>query len=154
MAPSNSELAAASVAKIRDELYARYDKRKGPVLSLSQRQRVSRIDRGASASLWTSPVTVPVPTEDDALNTVITAIKSLGDVDQCIPSLQAAPISAEWVGTKRGRAKAIAVSPQERYNALTEDTVNPITILFVHGGAFLYVDIVLSSEAKERAGRR
>ena len=135
--PPNSKLAAVAVHKAREALRSRYDKTKGPLLPLGPRQRASRQDRGPSASLWTSPIVVPAPTEDDTRNAVLDAVAKLGETGTPLPPLQAAPVIAEWVGVKRDRSSVADDSAKERLDALVADTECPATILYVHGGSFL-----------------
>jgi hypothetical protein len=137
MTPPNSKLAAVAVRRVREVLHSRYDKTKGPVLPLGPRQKASRQDRGPSPSLWTSPLNIPAPAEDDAREAVLVAVAKLGDVETSSPSLQCAPVVAEWVGVRRGRSGVDGNSPKERLDALNGDTENVTTILFVHGGAYL-----------------
>ena len=136
MSPSNADLAAAVVAKVRHGMRASYDQSKGPTLSLEPRQRQSRIDRGASPSVLTSQVVLPPPPESDVKDALLAAISSLGDAGR-LPPLEASSVSLEWVAIRRGNATVDEDCPMHRYNALTQGTTSPVTIIFVHGGAFL-----------------
>ncbi|KAF2112616.1 Alpha/Beta hydrolase protein [Lophiotrema nucula] len=117
---------------------AAYDKTKGPVLSLGPRQDASRQDRGPSPSVWTSPVTLPIPAEDDSRNAVEAAVRNLADINT-LPSslsLESAPVVAEWVSMKRGALAAEDDTPKSHFYALSRDVQSNCTVVFVHGGAF------------------
>jgi hypothetical protein len=139
MAPSNAELVAGAIAKTRKVMRAAYDQTKGPLPSLGPRQDASRRDRGPLPSVWTSPVALPVPAEDDTRNAVEAAVRSLADVDT-LPSslpLESVPVVAEWVSIKRGALAAEDDTPKSRFDALSRDVQSNCTVVFVHGGGFL-----------------
>lgn len=140
MAPTNAEIIAGALARIRKVMRAAYDPTRGPIPSLGPRQEASRRDRGPPPSVWTSPVILSLPAEDDARHAVEAAVREMADAN-ALPSLlplESAPVVAEWVAVKRdGTHPAGGDSPESRFCALNRDVQNDRTIIFVHGGGFL-----------------
>lgn len=140
MAPTNAEIVAGALARTRKVMRAAYDQTRGPIPSLGPRQEASRRDRGPPPSVWTSPIILSLPAEDDARHAVEAAVREMADVN-ALPSLlplKSAPVVAEWVAVKRdGTHPAGGDSPESRFCALNRDLQNDRTIIFVHGGGFL-----------------
>jgi hypothetical protein len=138
MAPSNSQLVQAAIAKIRKVMRSRYDKSKGPIPSLELRQKASLVDKGPPDTVWTSRVTVPAPPESDAQDAIEAVVAELAENRRVEPpQLTTAPVAGEWVAVKRGKSKAVDDSPRALFDALAKDVSGDCTIIFVHGGAFL-----------------
>lgn len=140
MTGPNRKLVATSVTKFRDKLNSADSVSDGPALSLKQRQLRSRIDRGPSASLWTSQMTVPAPTNGALRDIVVAAVEALGNREWSLPSLQASSVRAEWVAVKSDPRATVKDTQgdiqKDRYVALTRDVISSETIIYVHGGAF------------------
>lgn len=85
------------------------------------------------------PDLLPAPIEDDIRQALFGTIKRLGEMEFPRPTL--APIPVEWIGKMAcGSEPRIAPSTEKRRHLakLTSDCTTDLTILHVHGGAFLY----------------
>lgn len=83
--------------------------------------------------------TLTAPTEDDVRQLLFRTISDLGEVEYDPPDLASVPV--EWIGREVGRIRnTSAASPNKRCDLerLTQDCTTDLTILHVHGGAYLY----------------
>ena len=139
MSPSNAELVTSAIIKTRKVMRAAYDKTEGSLLPLGPRQTASRNDRGPSASVWTSQITIPIPAEHDARNAMEAAVRNLADVSTPPPSLslKSAPVEAEWVSIKRSAIVVENDTPRSHFDALSRDMHRKCTVVFVTGDGYL-----------------
>lgn len=111
-----------------------------PQPTISHLQNVSVEERPFKGPFHLVSDTLPAPIEDDIRQALFRTINYLGQIEYEQPAL--APIPVEWIGKKACElGPGIAPSPDKRklLAKLTVDCVNDLTILHVHGGAFLYV---------------
>ncbi|KAL8846533.1 MAG: hypothetical protein Q9221_008385 [Calogaya cf. arnoldii] len=83
---------------------------------------------------------LPIPT-DEVQHLLLETIDDVKQVEYQIPVL--APVTVEWVGQK-GAATSPSKTPcsaSEQHAKLAEATRTNLTILHVHGGAFLWVEV-------------
>ena len=105
-----------------------------PQPTISHIQNESLRERPLKGPFRLLPDTLPAPVEDDIKKALLGIINDLGDIEYEEPAL--APVPVEWVSKSvRGHG------PDKPSNMalLAEDCANDLVILYVHGGAFLYV---------------
>ena len=120
---------------------------------LSKTQRLSTRDPGVKGPLWVSRVEfAPPPDQTDGESvraSVQKAFRALGNGDECWADENVAPTSvqAEWTGHRSGvhpGEPEIDGSEADKYRALMAEVESDVTILYFHGGGYLYVDTLLS----------
>ncbi|KAJ5918862.1 hypothetical protein N7454_010006 [Penicillium verhagenii] len=109
---------------------------------LSVTQKNSMRDPGIQGPMWVSKITLPQP-EMDVRDAVLRAIEVLGTGQETfdIPAVQA--VEAEWTGYRRGVGKKEPqpeISEEEKYSELRKDITSDMTILYLHGGAYMLMD--------------
>ena len=107
--------------------------------TVSERQTLTLKDPGAKGPMWVSRVSFRGPHEDDARQILLKVIERLGDTGQTYTVPEQVAVAAEWTGYRPGvgpEAKELLISEAEKYDALMRETSNPLTILYIHGGAF------------------
>ena len=125
-----------------------------PQPTISHIQNASVQERSLDDSYHLIQDTLPAPTQDDVRQLLFRTVAELGNVEYEEPAL--APVSVEWVGKKASESEDRKFSSPEKRSdlakqtmdskrsglaKLTADSLNDLTILHVHGGAFLYVNI-------------
>lgn len=108
-------------------------------LSVSERQESSAADPEAKGPLWVSRVNLPHPEEDDVRQALFRTIDTLSTENETYSKPAAAPVVGEWVGQRcnvDSGAPEPCISEEEKYSGLMRDVSSPITMLYVHGGAF------------------
>lgn len=111
-----------------------------PQPTISHLQNVSIQERPMKGPFRLVPDLLPAPVEDDIRQALFGTIKRLGDMEYPRPAL--APIPVEWIGKmacEPGSRVAPSTDRRSHLAKLTADCANDLTILHVHGGAFLYV---------------
>ncbi|KIA75728.1 hypothetical protein HK57_00463 [Aspergillus ustus] len=108
----------------------------------TQQQRTIQ-DRPVRGAMWISRVTFPISPGDSVRNAVLDTIQALGNGRQeyTIPDLE--PVAAEWTGYRaieNAKAPEPQISEEEKYTSLMNETTNPITLLYFHGGAYYLMD--------------
>lgn len=112
-------------------------------IPVSKQQEASTRDPGVKGPMWVSKVELPKPEIEvqDALIQVIEALKEGGETYD-VPGL--ADVGAEWTGYRADadeKSTLPDISEEEKYEKLMEEVEEDATILYFHGGAFLYVHI-------------
>jgi acetyl esterase/lipase len=110
---------------------------------MSRSQKISCRDPGIKGRLWVSKVTIPAPPETDAIDLIISAIKSVGDGSESLDTPSIAPVEAEWTGTRPGVAASEprpSLPESEQYTSLMKEVTSDVTILYFHGGAYFLMD--------------
>ena len=107
-----------------------------PQPSLSQIQRESIRERPLSGPFHVLQDTLPAPVEDDVRQCLFRTIDELGEALYDSPAL--VPVPVEWVGKKTDGAVDTCEAPNQpcTFDRLSKDSTD-LTILYVHGGAFL-----------------
>ena len=137
MAPSYSAEIAAIVDKTRHAILSKIN-----TTTVSERQGKSLKDPGVQARMWVSRVVLaaPQPENGDACQRICDAISYLGKGNEEYKVPAMLDVAAEWTGY-RPRVDDNAPEPSipevEKFNGLMRDVENQITILYLHGGAFL-----------------
>ena len=112
--------------------------------SISKRQRLTLHDPGIKGPIWISKVTLPRPAEAHELLDVLTsAVNALKEANEHYEIPTVVPVEAEWTGY-RPKAKAAQPRPDlseaRHYEELMSDTTSDVTILYLHGGAYILCD--------------
>ncbi|KAJ5155547.1 hypothetical protein N7492_008350 [Penicillium capsulatum] len=112
---------------------------KHPILKT---QENSLRDPGIKGPIWVSKVTLPRPEFDvrDAVSRAIDELKT-GDETFDVPAVTA--VEAEWTGHRSGVGKRTPqpdLSEEEKYRELRKETPSDMTILYLHGGAYILMD--------------
>jgi acetyl esterase/lipase len=110
---------------------------------MSRSQKISCRDPGIKGPIWISKVTIPAPKETDALDLIISAIKSVGDGNETIDAPSIVPVEAEWTGSRPsvGASEPRPSTPEsEQYTSLMKEVTSDVTILYFHGGAYFLMD--------------
>lgn len=114
--------------------------------SISSTQRLAGWDPGVKGRLWVSRYATPVPPEDDVRDALVSAVRGLQDREVTLsdtrwPDIK--PVEAEWTGS-RAAATAESVLPsiseRERFQEMQKETSSPLTVLYLHGGAYYLLD--------------
>ncbi len=118
-------------------------------------QRGSVRDPGIKGKMWISKVTLPKPedhegtTPRDALDM---AIKELGDGSETYTLPKTLAVEAEWTGYRNGvnnDAPRPDLPEEEQYQRLMSEVKSKVTVLYFHGGVYVYVSNNLQSSATD-----
>lgn len=100
-------------------------------------QQTYRKDPGPRSNTWVSKVSMPSPSEDDIRQALFHVIEKLGDGSETWTRPSAIPVPGEWVGRRKSTDdKPGNLTEAQTYDLLVKDSDSPLTILYVHGGAF------------------
>lgn len=111
-----------------------------PQPTISHIQNVGVQERPLEGPFHLVPDTLPAPIEDDIRHALFRTINYLGETEYHQPAF--APVPVEWIGKTAcglGPRTAPSTDKPRHLAKLTMDCANDLTILHVHGGAFLYV---------------
>lgn len=116
-------------------------------------QKGSMKDPGIKGKMWISKITLQKPEDQegipprDALNI---AIKELGDGSETYTLPEISAVEAEWTGYRSG-VDSNALRPdlpeEEQYQRLMSEVKSKVTVLYFHGGAYVYVPSNLQSSS-------
>lgn len=137
---SRAENIASVLAKTKVDLRSSYDGANGPIASLLPRQKLSRVDKGASDKLWTVAVEFPEPPEDDARLAVKSTVEKLRQTAReatTVDLLRNSSVRAEWLSNKCDRNEKPKESVTETFRRLNEDVDDNMVIIYLHGGAYM-----------------
>ena len=110
-----------------------------PSHPLLKTQKNSLRDPGIKGPMWVSKVTLPRP-EIDVRDAVLRAIEDLGTGDEKFDVPGIAEVEAEWTGHRGGVGKHTPqpdISEEEKYCQLRKEAPSDMTVLYLHGGAYL-----------------
>ncbi|KAJ5792825.1 uncharacterized protein N7503_008803 [Penicillium pulvis] len=110
--------------------------------TMSETQKNSMRDPGIKGPMWVAKVTLPQP-EMDVRDAVLHAIELLGNGQETFDIPAVNEVGAEWTGYRRGVGKNEPqpdISEEEKYRALRKDITSDMTILYLHGGAYMMMD--------------
>jgi acetyl esterase/lipase len=125
---------------------------KRPSLSIAKQQRGTLKDPGIKGELWVSKCRFKAPDEDDLRVMLFDAIDALmmrnengeSDVKGSYHHCLAQPLEAEWVGYRSGvkadTPEPPGLSEAEKYQNIQNEIRTPLTLLYLHGGAFYLLD--------------
>ncbi|KAL9117879.1 MAG: hypothetical protein Q9187_005579 [Circinaria calcarea] len=120
--------------RIRDANFTHFSRS-----TLSSQQQQSRLDPGPPSSAWISKVSIPAPEEADIRDALFDSIDALSlageEFSHSVAKPELAAVNAEWIGRRDGQISDV-FSEQERFTAMMREVQNPITILYIRGGAF------------------
>lgn len=125
--------AATAVGKVRVKLRIMSQS------TLSERQAASLKESRVPDAVWVSHATFPASEEDDLRQAIFGVIKRLGNGDERFDWPEVVSVQAEWTG--RRSANEIETSSSQipeavKFAKLMEDLTTPMTILYIHGGAY------------------
>lgn len=113
--------------------------------AIGKLQKGSLKDPGIKGKMWISKVTMPKVEDSEGLtarDASAMAIKELGDGSETYTVPEVAAVEAEWTGY-RGGVDGNALRPdlpeEEQYKQLMSEVKSDVTILYFHGGAYLFV---------------
>ncbi|KAJ5644949.1 hypothetical protein N7507_010960 [Penicillium longicatenatum] len=110
--------------------------------TMTETQKNSLRDPGIKGPMWVSKVTLPQP-ELDVRDAVVRAIEILGTGQETFDIPDTTAVEAEWTGYRRGVGKKEPqpdISEEDKYRALRKDITSDMTILYLHGGAYILMD--------------
>jgi hypothetical protein len=108
-------------------------------------QQGSLKDPGIKGKMWISKVTLPKPEDKEGLtprDAIDLVIKELGNGSETYTLPEMAAVEAEWTGYRSGvdsNAARPDISEEEQYEKLMSEVKSDVTILYFHGGAYLFV---------------
>jgi hypothetical protein len=98
-------------------------------------------DQGVKGPVWISKVTISQP-DVDVRDAVLNAIEILKTGGETYDVPEAIAVEGEWTGYRAGVGKSTPepdLSEAEKYSKLREESPSDMTVLYFHGGAYLYV---------------
>lgn len=107
--------------------------------SVTETQKSTMRDPGIKGPMWISKVTLPRP-EFDVRDAVLHAIEAIGTGSETFDVPAIAAVEAEWTGYRSGvdkNAPQLDISEEEKYQELLKEVSSDMTILYLHGGAYL-----------------
>jgi hypothetical protein len=111
-------------------------------VSMLEQQRKSITHPEVRGPIWVVEDEFPIPPQSDVKTALFQAIKALGPStgikDDQVEML---PVSGEWVGHREGVGKNepdLPLAKARKFEYFMRDTKRKITVLFLHGGQFLY----------------
>ena len=113
--------------------------------AIGEFQKESIRDPGIKGKMWISKVTLPPPenyegfTPRDALGM---AIKELGNGSEAYTLPEMSAVGAEWTGYRSGVNRSASrpdISEEEQYQRLMAEVKSDVTILYFHGGIYMYM---------------
>lgn len=110
-----------------------------PQHGILKTQENSLRDPGIKGPMWVSKVTLPRP-EIDVRDAVLRAIDDLKTGVETFDVPAVAAVEAEWTGHRSGVGKHTPqpdLSEEEKYRELRKETPSDMTILYLHGGAYM-----------------
>jgi hypothetical protein len=113
--------------------------------AIGKSQKGSLRDPGIKGKMWISKVTMPKPPDEDGLtprHAIEMAIKELGDGSETYTLPEVSAVEAEWTGYRSGveaNTPRPDIPEEEQYGRLMAEVKSDITILYFHGGAYLFV---------------
>lgn len=125
--------AAAAIATVRAKLRALSQS------TLSERQAASLKETQVPDVLWASHATFPAPKEDDLRQAMIVVIKRLGNGDERFDWPETVSVQVEWTGQRLSHEKDSSrsqISEEAKFLKLMKNVSSPMTIFYVHGGAY------------------
>ena len=111
---------------------------------LAMQQSGSTKDPGIKGKLWISKATLPPPEDSDILEVLCEAIEKLKETTDekfTIPPVR--PVEAEWTGYRANVDNSrprLDLSEEQHYKRLMEEVSSDATILYLHGGALVFMD--------------
>lgn len=113
--------------------------------AIGKSQKGSLRDPGIKGKMWISKVTLPKPEDHEALtprDALDIAIKEHGDGSETYTLPEMSAVEAEWTGYRsgvEGKAPRPDMPEDEQYKRLMSEVKSDVTILYFHGGAYLFV---------------
>ena len=115
-------------------------------LSISQTQKLTLRDPGIKGRIWVSKYTAPAPPESGVRDILLAAVNRMNPPAD--PPLQArtpdiVPVEAEWTSYRSGAQSKDQLPPipeREKYEELMKEVKSPVTVLYLHGGAYYLCD--------------
>lgn len=117
-----------------------------PPQSISKTQHMLNKDPGIKGRIWVSTATFPPPQEDSLRQALFTAIEELkeeGVEKGGFKEPDCLPVEAEWTGYRAAATPSSSppkIPEEEKYKELMKEVTSPVTILYLHGGAYYLLD--------------
>ncbi|KAK7435254.1 hypothetical protein CaCOL14_012903 [Colletotrichum acutatum] len=114
--------------------------------SITSTQKLANRDSGVKGRIWVATYASPVPPETDVRDAIIGVIQSTRAPDT--PELKLrlpdiVPVEAEWTGYRAGATeeeRPPAIGEKEKFEKLQKEVTSPLTVLYLHGGAYYLCD--------------
>lgn len=109
--------------------------------TISSQQKKSLYEFPLREPHWLSRVTFPAPGNDEFQTVLLESVKRIGNGDEEYPKSlpPMAPVKGEWVGPRKpagDETPGSTLTEEENFAGLKQSVRTPITIFYVHGGAF------------------
>ena len=134
--PTATEV-ATRVARIRGAMM------NGTAGTVTSRQKATGRDPGVRGPTWVSRIQYPRPPENAIQGVVLHAIKELGDGTEKFDVPEVGELEAQWIGWRLGVGKDepdVSGTELDKYIGLMRGVTSKVTVFYVHGGAFMYVN--------------
>lgn len=125
------------VEKMRAALFAI-----SSTMTISQQQNGTLKEPAIKGPSWVSKFTVPPPKEDCVRMLLLKVIDVLADGNEPLTRPQSEALDLQWTGYRINVGRETPeplLSEKEKYSRLMKDISSPLVIMFIYGGAFLYV---------------
>ncbi|KAL9608210.1 MAG: hypothetical protein Q9167_006951 [Letrouitia subvulpina] len=111
---------------------------------IGKQQRFSLRDPGIKGKMWIAKISLPAPGEVDLRDLLLGAVDSLMGEEKGhyhVPELS--DVEAEWTGWRGGVGEGHEREnwdEKQHWRMLVKEVKNPVTILYMHGGAHFMMD--------------
>lgn len=122
-------------------------------MSITATQKLLNRDPGIKGRIWVAKYTGPMPPEPSSRDALIRAIESMrspvpssSSTSSSLKDLEwteANPVEAEWTGYRASATSSSTlpdVSEADKYAELMKEVRSPVTVLYLHGGAYFLMD--------------
>ena len=112
---------------------------------IGKAQKGSLRDPGIKGKMWISKITLPKPEDHEGVtprDALDMTIKDLGDGSEICTLPETSAVEAEWTGYRSGvdsDAPRPDLSEEEQYQRLMSEAKSKVTVLYFHGGIYVYV---------------
>ena len=115
----------------------------GSQLTVSEQQRATTQKRRVKGPVWVSKFTSPPPKDDEARQAFLKVIDDLNVQKAPYIRPKSEEIRLEWIGDRKGAGEdtleLLRADEKFKLGHILSDNPGPGVIMFVYGGAFLYV---------------
>lgn len=120
--------------------------------TISGTQKLINVDPGIKGRIWVAKYTAPPPPEPSMRDAVIRAVETMrrAEPDGSPPPplkdvtwAETGPVEAEWTGYRKAATTSSRLPPiteAEKYGELMKEVTSPLTVLYLHGGAYFLMD--------------
>ena len=109
---------------------------------ISFQQSKTAVDRPVRGPTWVSRAAYPPTAGKELVNTVIEAIRDLGNGEEVYDKPTAKEVKVQWTGYRRGvgpKDPEPNIEEGEKYQRLVKDMTSDTVVYFIHGGFHWFV---------------